>query len=148
MFSLHSNPDQIDSCLEQKQCLGDSVMRFFCFRFFHESSSKPLKITVGSFQDIRKSRCTRYMNDTGGNLPPVSATPVANLPPVSVTPAVTLATGTAGVVDTGGQFCHRYQQQQRRLEWCTLSCQYLPELKKNLKRGPNEILRCLVETDS
>jgi hypothetical protein len=35
------------------------------------------------------------------NLPPVSTTMVANLPPVSTTPAG--ATGTAGVVDTGGK---------------------------------------------
>jgi hypothetical protein len=42
--------------------------------FFHESSSpRPLKITLGSFRifskicgDIRKSRCTTGINDTGG----------------------------------------------------------------------------------
>jgi hypothetical protein len=42
--------------------------------FFHESSSpKPLKIALGSFQifskilgDIRKSRCSTSINDTGG----------------------------------------------------------------------------------
>jgi hypothetical protein len=46
----------------------------FCFRFFHESfSPKPLKITLGSFRifskirgDIRKSRCTTGIRDTGG----------------------------------------------------------------------------------
>jgi hypothetical protein len=46
----------------------------FCFRFFHESPSpKQLKITLGSFRffskirgDIRKSRCTTGVNDTGG----------------------------------------------------------------------------------
>ncbi len=66
----------------------------FCFRFFHESPSpKPLIITLGSFQifskirgDIRKSRCTTSVNDTGGKLPPVSTTTAANLPPVSTTP--------------------------------------------------------------
>jgi hypothetical protein len=36
--------------------------------------------------DIRKSRCTTGVNDTGGKLPPVSTTPAANLPPVSLTP--------------------------------------------------------------
>jgi hypothetical protein len=36
------------------------------------------------------------------NLPPVSTTPVADLPPVST--AAYLATGTTGVVDTGGKF--------------------------------------------
>jgi hypothetical protein len=34
----------------------------------------------------------------------VSTTQVANLPLVSTTPAVNFPTGTAGVVDTGGQF--------------------------------------------
>ncbi len=48
-----------------------------CFHqgFFHESPSpKPLKITVGSFRffskihrDIRQSRCTTGVKDTGGN---------------------------------------------------------------------------------
>jgi hypothetical protein len=69
--------------------------------FFHESPSpQPLIITLGSFQifskirgDIRKSRCTTGVNDTGGKfatgvndtsgkLPPVSTTLAANLPPV------------------------------------------------------------------
>jgi hypothetical protein len=72
------------------------------------------------------------MSDTSGNLLLVSTTPVANLPPVSMTPAANFATGTTGVVDTGGQFCHRYQQQQR-LQWCTLSCQYLREFKKKIE---------------
>jgi hypothetical protein len=48
----------------------------FCFRFLHESPSpKPLIITVGSFRivskirgDIRKSRCTTGVNDTGGKI--------------------------------------------------------------------------------
>jgi hypothetical protein len=62
---------------------------------------------------MRKSRCTAGINDNGGkfatcvndstaNLPPVSTTPVATLPPVSITPMASFATGTAGVVDTGG----------------------------------------------
>jgi hypothetical protein len=41
--------------------------------------------------------------DTGGNLPPVSLTPVANLPPVSTTLLKLVAKFAAGVVDTGGQ---------------------------------------------
>ncbi len=35
---------------------------------------------------------------------PVSTTPVENLPLVSTTRAANFATGTAGVVDTGGKF--------------------------------------------
>jgi hypothetical protein len=47
----------------------------FCFKgFFHESfSHKPLQLSLGSFQrfpksseDIRKSRFTTCINDTGG----------------------------------------------------------------------------------
>jgi hypothetical protein len=41
--------------------------------------------------------------DTGGNLLPVSSTPVANLPPVSTTLVRLVAKFAAGVVDTGGQ---------------------------------------------
>ncbi len=92
--------------------------QIFCFRFFHESPSpKPLIITLGSFQifskirrDIRKSKCTTGVNDTGGEfatggkLPPVSTTPAANLPPVSTTPAANFATSSPCVVNTGGKF--------------------------------------------
>ena len=42
--------------------------------------------------------------DTGGNLPPVSLTPVENLPPVSTTLGKLVAKFAAGVVDTGGKF--------------------------------------------
>jgi hypothetical protein len=42
--------------------------------------------------------------DTGGNLLPVSLTPVANLPPVSTTLVKLLAKFAAGVVGTGGKF--------------------------------------------
>jgi hypothetical protein len=54
--------------------------------------------------DIRKSRCTTGVNDTGGKLPPVSMTPAANLPPVSMTPAANFATSPPCAVDTGGKF--------------------------------------------
>jgi hypothetical protein len=54
--------------------------------------------------DIRKSRCTTGVVDTGGKLPPASKTPAANLPPVSTTPAVNFATSSRCVVDTGGKF--------------------------------------------
>ncbi len=61
--------------------------------------------------DIRESRCTTGINDTGGTsttpaaiLPPVSTTPVANLPPVSATPVANFSSIFASVVDTGGKF--------------------------------------------
>ncbi len=52
----------------------DSVTRFFASGFFHESvSPKPLSIPLGSFRifskirgDIRSSRLTTGINDTGG----------------------------------------------------------------------------------
>jgi hypothetical protein len=60
-------------------------------------------MTIGSFRivwkicrDIYKSRCTTGINDTGVN--------VVKLTQVSMTPAAIFATGTAGVVDTGGKF--------------------------------------------
>jgi hypothetical protein len=83
--------------------------KIFGFWFFHESvSPHPQSIPLGPFQifmkvcgDIRKSRCTTGINDTGGkfchqllilvaNLPPVSVLPVANLPPVSTSLAANL----------------------------------------------------------
>jgi hypothetical protein len=87
-------------------------MRFFASGFFHESPSpKPLILTLGSFrifskirEDIRKSRCTTGVNDTGGKLLPVSTTPAANLPPESTTLAANFATSSPYVVDTGGKF--------------------------------------------
>jgi hypothetical protein len=94
----------------------------FCFWFFYESVSRqPQSIPLGPFQiflkicgDIRKSRCTTgvndtggkfatSVNDTGGKLPPESTTPMANLPPVSTTPAANFATSSACAVDTGGK---------------------------------------------
>jgi hypothetical protein len=80
-------------------CLKGQCHEIFDSGFFHESPSpKPLIITLGSFRiflkilgDIRNSRCTTGVNDTGGELPPVSTTPAANLPPVSTTPAANLS---------------------------------------------------------
>ncbi len=58
----------------QKFTKRDSVTRFFASGLFHESvSTQPQSIPVGPFQifskirgDIRKSRCTTGINDTGG----------------------------------------------------------------------------------
>jgi hypothetical protein len=49
---------------------------------------KPLKITLGSFEFFRK----------------FSIFSAQGAPPVSTTPAENFATGTTGVVDTGGKF--------------------------------------------
>jgi hypothetical protein len=90
----------------------DSVTRFFASCFFHESpSSKPLILTLGSFRifskirgDIRKSRCTTGVNDTGGKLPRVSTTPAANFAPSSPCLIDTGGKFAIGVNNTGGTF--------------------------------------------
>ncbi len=77
--------------------------------------------------------CSQY-------LPPVSMTPVANLPPASLTPVANFATGVNNTRGTGGKICprchrHRWQicHQCRWHRWCTLTCEYLCELKKKSK---------------
>jgi hypothetical protein len=78
--------------------------------FFHESPSpKPLVITLGSFRifseirgDIRKSRCTTSVNDTGGKF----ATGICSLILFQLFATGVNDTGgkfAAGVVDTGGK---------------------------------------------
>ncbi len=79
-----------------------TVSRVFLLLFFsvESVSPQPQSIPLGPFQicskicgDIRKSRCTTGINDTGGNLPLVSTMQVANF-----------ATSFANVVDTSGKF--------------------------------------------
>ncbi len=70
----------------------DSVTGFFASGFFHESSSPKPQIFSKIRRDIHKSRGTTGVNEASGK------------PPVSTTPAANFATGTAGVVDTGGKF--------------------------------------------
>ncbi len=53
--------------------------------------------------DIRKSRCTTGINDTGGKFP-VSNTPAAKLPPVSTVLVANFATSFTSVVDFSGKF--------------------------------------------
>jgi hypothetical protein len=65
--------------------LKEQCHTIFASGFFHKPSSpKPLKLTIGSFRlfskirgDIRKTRCTFGINNTGRQLK------VAKLPPVS-----------------------------------------------------------------
>jgi hypothetical protein len=76
------------------------VARDFLLQVFHESSSsKPLKIKLGSSQICRKiseifaskgtplGSTTPAANFATGTVPQVLFMPVANLPPVSTTPA-------------------------------------------------------------
>jgi hypothetical protein len=74
------------------------MSRDFCFRFFHDSSSPENNTRVilnflKICRDIRKSRCTTGINDTGGKYATGATTLAANF-----------ASGTAGVVDNGGKF--------------------------------------------
>ncbi len=55
-------------------------------------------------EDIRKSRCTTGINNTGGKIAAGINDTEANLPPVSTTQAANFATIFASVVDTGGKF--------------------------------------------
>jgi hypothetical protein len=83
------------------------ITRFFASSFFHKlSSPRPLKITLGSFwiflkihRDIRKSRCTTGISDTGSKF----------------------AIGTAGGADTGGKFTGGVVLLHRRqiFLWCS-----------------------------
>ncbi len=79
-----------------EQFLSDNFLKgqcheIFCFCFFYESvSPQPQSIPLGPFRffskirgDIRKSRCTTGVNDTGGKL-------------------------ATGINDTGGEFCHQF----------------------------------------
>jgi hypothetical protein len=85
----------------QKNVKGTVSRDFFSSGFFHESvSSQPQSIPLRLFQifskihgDIRKSRCTTGINDTGGKIATVITKPSANF-----------STIFANVVDNGGKF--------------------------------------------
>jgi hypothetical protein len=106
---------------------------FLLLVFFHESVSPQPQSIPKICGDIRKSRCTTSINDTGGKfatgvaakLPPLSTTPAANLPPLSTTPGANFATGFAGVVYTGSKFATGVNN--------TLSCEYIREFSKKFK---------------
>jgi hypothetical protein len=83
--------------------------RDFCFWFFHESvSPQPQSIPLGQFRilrDIRKSRCTTSIKDTGANLPSVSTTPAEKIADHINDTGGKFA---IGINDTGGKFCHQF----------------------------------------
>jgi hypothetical protein len=87
-------------------------MRFFAFGFLHESVyPQPESIPLGPFQiffskirgDIRKSRCTTSINNTGGKFATGINNTGGNLPPVSTTPVENFATSFTSLVDTAGK---------------------------------------------
>ena len=86
-------------------------MRFFASGFFHESvSPQPQSIPLRPFRifskirgDIRNSRCTTGINDTGCKI-------------------------AAGTNDTGDKFATGVVDR-----WCTLTCEYLREFSKKFE---------------
>ena len=101
---LRYSDEQTSSAILKGQC-----HEIFCFWFFHESvSPQPQSVPLGPFRifskirgDIRKSRCTTCVNDTGGKF---ATTPVANF--ATIFPCVVDTGGkfATGVNDTGGKF--------------------------------------------
>jgi hypothetical protein len=70
--------------------------------FVHESSSPQapdnnIRVFSNFFKNSPRYSQVKVHTD-------INDTPVSHLPPVLTTPAANYATGTAGVVDTGGKF--------------------------------------------
>ncbi len=104
-FYISVNPLEHGTFYRHFNDLKGTVSRdFLLLVFFMNQFPQPQSIPFRPFRifskirgDIRESRCTTGVNDTGGKfatgvndaggkLPPVSTTPAANLPPVSLTP--------------------------------------------------------------
>ncbi len=91
----------------------DSVTRFFASGFFHESvSPKPLSIALGPFRffskirgDIRSSRLTTGISDTGGKF-----APGVNDTGGKIAAGINDTGGkfATGINDTGGKFYHQF----------------------------------------
>jgi len=91
----------------------DSVTRFFASGFFYESvSPQPQSIPLGPFQifskirgEIRTSRCTTGINDTGGKF----ATGVHDTGG-KIAADINDNGGkfATGINDTGGKFCQQF----------------------------------------
>jgi hypothetical protein len=64
----------------------------------------PFQIFLKIRGDIRRSRLTTGVNDTGGNLPPVSTTLVKLVAKFAAGVVETGGKFATGVVDTGGNF--------------------------------------------
>ncbi len=88
-------PERKGTAAQWVEFFKGTVSRDFLLQAFSMNHlPKPLKMTLGSFEiflkihrDIRKSRCTTSIKNTGGRF----------------------ATGTAGVVDIRWQICQRCQ---------------------------------------
>ncbi len=77
-----------------------TLSRDFASGFFHESSSpKPLKITLGSFQIFSK----------------LVETFASQVAPMESTINNNSGKFATGMNNTGGKFCHRYQQHRRQI---------------------------------
>ncbi len=79
--------------------------RFFDFKFTLRCLQPDIvAIICHRCQRRRWRKFAAGVVDTGGNLPPVSLTPVANLPPVSTKLAKMVEKFATGAADTGGKF--------------------------------------------
>ncbi len=123
----------------------DSVTRFSTSGFFHESvSPKHLSILLRPFRifskirgDIRGSRCTTGVNDTGGKWKKSSSRKVliilfGHLWVVELTYILIFAfkfTWRCLQPDIVFIICHRCQWHR----WCTLTCEYLREFSKKFE---------------
>ena len=113
----------------------------FCFWFFSwisfpQASDHTIRAVSNFFKNSRRysqlmvcHQCQRHNGNWWQYLPPVSLIPEANLPPVSLIPVA---------------ICHRCQQHR----WCTLTCEYLREVLKKIRKDPNVIFWGLGEDDS
>ncbi len=85
-----------------------------CFWFFYESvSPQPQSIPLGPFRifskirgDIRKSRCTTGINDTGGKFATGLNDAGGKIAAGINNPGGKFATG---INDTGGKLCHQFR---------------------------------------
>jgi hypothetical protein len=117
--------------------LKGQCQKIFCFWFFYESfSSQPQSIPFGPFQffskirgDIRKSRCTIGINDTGGKF----ATGVND----------TGGKFTNFVNDTGGKFPLVSTTQVSKTPVVNLELRISPRIFENIRNGPCGINRGL-----
>jgi hypothetical protein len=94
--------------------LRDSVTRFFASGFFHVSVfPQPQSIPLGPFEifskirgDIRKSRCTTGINDTGGKF-----AAGVNASGCKIAAGINETGGkcATGINDTVGKFCPQFR---------------------------------------
>ncbi len=87
----------------------DFLLQIFSWIIFPQSPENKIWVISNIFQNLAvifgSQGAPTVSTTLAANLPLVSFTPVANLPLVPMTATVNFVTGTAGVVDTGGNRC-------------------------------------------